>query len=167
MQSGPFDAALVFPQAAPVLACVRVSAGYGPHKLTDRSWLAQIESLVPAGTRPLLVAPGDTLLETTRANVFVVRDGELSTPPLDGEILPGVMRSALLAQARRTGIPAREAPIAVDELAGADAILLTGSLRLVERMTVRGGRASEQAIAELERSIAALAGVDPDTPNTG
>ncbi len=50
------------------------------------------------------------LLEGTRSNVLAVREGVIWTPPLDGRILAGVTREALLEVARSLGIRVQEAP---------------------------------------------------------
>ena len=46
--------------------------------------------------------------ETGAMNLFVVRRGELLTPPAGDTILPGITRDSLLQLARDHGIPARE-----------------------------------------------------------
>ena len=51
------------------------------------------------------------LLEGTRSNVFGVIDGVLVTPPLDGRLLAGVTRTALLQAAAVVGVPVCEAPL--------------------------------------------------------
>jgi para-aminobenzoate synthetase / 4-amino-4-deoxychorismate lyase len=150
----PFDRALVLPTAVMELATVSVSAGFGTHKLIDRSWLAQIEAETGEGVRPLLVSRSGALLETTRANVFVVRDGVLATPPLDGSILPGVMRDVLLARARRAGFTALELPLTLDDLREADVVLLTSSLRLLERARANRRRHSADVVARLRETLA-------------
>ncbi len=146
----PIEPAIVLPEAEPEVVPVPVSAGFGPHKLIDRGWLAAIESSVPAGARALLVAPGGELLETTRANVFVVRDGALATPPLDGRILPGITRAVVLAHARAAGLTVHEAPVTLE---GADAILLTGSVRLLECRRLRSDARSEQIVDTLRKAL--------------
>lgn len=45
------------------------------------------------------------ILECNRSNVFGVIDGVLCTPELDGSLLPGVTRSALLQAARELRMP--------------------------------------------------------------
>jgi para-aminobenzoate synthetase / 4-amino-4-deoxychorismate lyase len=135
------------------LVTVRVVAGFGPHKLVDRGWLEQIEEAAGEEVRPLLCSPAGALLETTRANVFLLRDGELATPPLDGSILPGVMRAVLLEQARRLDIAAHERPLRLDDLRAADVVLLSGSLRLLERARSRPGRRSDAAAARLMQAL--------------
>jgi para-aminobenzoate synthetase/4-amino-4-deoxychorismate lyase len=146
------DSAVLTP-ADVALATVRVVAGFGPHKLVDRGWLEQIEAAAGGHVRPLLLSPAGALLETTRANVFLLRDGELETPPLDGSILPGVMRAVLLEQARRLDIAAHERPLTLDHLRAADVVLLSGSLRLLERARSRPGRRSADAAARLMRAL--------------
>jgi para-aminobenzoate synthetase / 4-amino-4-deoxychorismate lyase len=145
----PLDPALVLASHDVALATVRVSGGFGAHKLIDRRWLEQIEEAAGECVAPLLLSRSGALLETTRANVFLLRDGALATPPLDGSILPGVMRSVLLEQARRLAIPASELPLGVDDLRAAEIVLLSGSLRLIESARSRPGRRSAEAAARL------------------
>lgn len=49
-------------------------------------------------------------------NVFIVRNGELVTPTLNGTILPGVTRDSLLVLGPSLGVPAREADIDINEV---------------------------------------------------
>lgn len=147
------ERAIVLPAAEVALASVQVAGFAGAHKLLDRSWLEQIERLAGADVRPLLVSRAGALLETTRANVFLVRDGVLATPPLDGSILSGTVRAALLDHARGLGIDARELPLTLADLAQADVVLLTGSVRLLERARARDGRRSAQVVARLSDAL--------------
>ncbi|HEX4035387.1 MAG TPA: aminotransferase class IV [Solirubrobacteraceae bacterium] len=146
----PFDA--VLPEQPVTLEPVIVAAGFGAHKLCDRSWLEAVEGSVEGErARPLLVTAAGAVLETTRANVFLERDGVLATPPLDGAILPGVTRSLVISAARRLQIALIERPLGLDDLAAADAILLTSSLRLIERSapSAVGERLREALAAEI------------------
>jgi para-aminobenzoate synthetase/4-amino-4-deoxychorismate lyase len=137
------------------LVTVGVAGGNGAHKLIDRSWLRQVETHVGAGARALLVSRSGALLETTRANVLLLRDGALATPPLDGSILPGVVRGAVLAHAERLGIAARELPLTLERLRDADMVLLSGSLRLLECANAhRGRRRSAEVAARLSEALA-------------
>jgi para-aminobenzoate synthetase/4-amino-4-deoxychorismate lyase len=153
VELSPLDPAVVCPSAEVSLATVRVVAAAGAHKLIDRAWLARIEAVVGHGVRPLLVSHSSGLLETTRANVFLLRDGALATPPLDGSILAGVVRAAVLEHAPRLGIAARELPLTLDDLRAADMVLLSGSLRVLERARVRRGRRSADTASRLMAAL--------------
>jgi len=63
--------------------------------------------------------------EGATSNVFVVRDGVLSTPPL-GRILAGVTRSTVLDLAKREDMKVREAHVALE---GADEVFITSTVR--------------------------------------
>jgi branched-chain amino acid aminotransferase len=60
-------------------------------------------------------------------NVFLLTADGLATPPVEEGALPGIARAALFVAARRLGVPLREAPISVAELAAAPDLLLTAS----------------------------------------
>lgn len=80
------------------------------------------------------------LLEGTRSNVLAVREGELWTPPLDGRILAGVTREALLEEARALGLVVHEAPCPVD--GGWDELYLCSTLRELQPIVELDGRAA-------------------------
>jgi para-aminobenzoate synthetase/4-amino-4-deoxychorismate lyase len=65
------------------------------------------------------------ITESTVANVIVRLDGEWVTPPLASGCLPGVMRRVLLEAGEIS-----EKPIAVSDLARAEAVALINSVRL-------------------------------------
>ncbi|MES2008272.1 MAG: bifunctional anthranilate synthase component I family protein/class IV aminotransferase [Pseudomonadota bacterium] len=70
------------------------------------------------------------LLEGGRSSVFVKVQGEWLTPPLAADILPGVMRAAVLGDgARYLGGTVREAVVTRAMLLGAEALALANSLR--------------------------------------
>lgn len=77
----------------------------------------------------LLFSPENHLLETSRANVFAVINGRLSTPPDDGRILPGIMRRKVIDAACNLSIPVEEKIIVSNELQAAEEIFITNSLR--------------------------------------
>ncbi len=132
---------LVFPSAAQAVALrsLVVPGGLGPHKWADRDLLEGAEAAArgaeagaPGDSVPLLLDRDGAVLEASRANLFAVRDGALSTPPTDGRILPGIARARAIEIAREARIETREEPIALDDLILADAVFLTGSVRGVE-----------------------------------
>ncbi len=153
------DPAVVFPAAdrGPTLAPVAVPGGLGSHKWADRRLLDGVAGAL-GGPLPLILDADGDVLETERANVFVVRDGALITPPADGRILPGLARARATEIARELGIDVREERLALDDLAAADELFLTGSIRGVEPVRDIAGAAPRPAgreSAPLTRRIAA------------
>jgi branched-chain amino acid aminotransferase len=69
------------------------------------------------------------LTECTTANLFVVRDGVVSTPPLDAGLLPGITREFVLETGSRIGVPMREETLHDANLLGADEAFLTSTTR--------------------------------------
>ena len=127
------DGALVFPpwERALTLAPVLVEGGVGAHKWSDRRLLDRAQQDCGKAL-PLIVDADGTALEVSRGNVFVVRGGTLVTPPCDGRILAGVARLRILDVAAEAGIELREETISVDDLAAADEVFASGSVRGVE-----------------------------------
>ena len=85
--------------------------------------------------------------EASGANLFVVSDGSLITPPAWAGILPGITRKCVLALARELGIEVREQRIPREQLYVADEVFLTGTaaeitpVRSIDGRDVGGGRA--------------------------
>ncbi len=65
--------------------------------------------------------------EASAANLFVVRDGVLITPPVSDDILEGVTRAAILQLAADAGIPTEIRSIDRSELYVADEVVLCGT----------------------------------------
>ena len=77
------------------------------------SWVvASREQGVP---EVLLVDSSGHILEASRSNVFVVRDGVLLTPRNDQRFLQGVTRGALIEAAGRTGLALKETDVLFGE----------------------------------------------------
>jgi para-aminobenzoate synthetase/4-amino-4-deoxychorismate lyase len=127
------EPALVFPpwEGAVELAPVVVPGGIGAHKWADRRLLDEAQADVGAAL-PLVLDRDGTVLEVSRGNVFLVRDGALVTPAADGRLLPGVARGRVVDVAARAGIAVREEVVSSAALAGAEEVFVTGSVRGVE-----------------------------------
>ncbi|NTY40774.1 chorismate-binding protein [Burkholderia diffusa] len=123
--------------AGPVGVLLASAHGFAPtrasdtlllHKTTrraeyDRAWQAA-EAL--GGFDMLFVNERGEVTEGGRSNLFVKLDGQWVTPPLASGVLPGVMRGVLLDD-RAFG--ATERVVTCDDLARAQALLLTNALR--------------------------------------
>lgn len=70
---------------------------------------------------------GDRVTECAHNNILMIKDGVLCTPPRDNLILPGITLGHLLMLAEQNGIPTREAPFTMQELADADEVIVSSS----------------------------------------
>jgi D-alanine transaminase len=73
--------------------------------------------------------------EGASTNAFIARGGELWTHPADQYILGGITRDTVLQLAGELGIVCNEQRFAVDELLGADEVMLTGTSTHVAAVT--------------------------------
>jgi branched-chain amino acid aminotransferase len=64
--------------------------------------------------------------ESSGANLFIVRDGVIKTPPPPG-ILPGITRDTVMWLAAQRGWEVRQMAFARDEMYSADEVFLTGT----------------------------------------
>ncbi|KTD40051.1 aminotransferase class IV [Legionella parisiensis] len=67
--------------------------------------------------------------ETTCANLFLIQDKRLLTPPLTDGVLPGIARSRLLQHSKQQGISCTEVSITKAMLKEADGLFITNSLQ--------------------------------------
>lgn len=89
--------------------------------------LAKEEAREEGCQEALLCNERGELVEGASSNLFLVRDGQLHTPPADG-ILPGVTRAEVLAICGHLNIPVQERPLTEQDVAEAEAAFLTNSL---------------------------------------
>lgn len=94
-----------------------------------------------AGADDALFVAGDgRVLETTGSNVMILAGTRILTPPADEGVLPGITRRMALEVAESEGFEPEEAPLRVDDLVGADEVLLTSTLREVYGVRSIDGR---------------------------
>lgn len=97
--------------------------GWGEFKWKEREDLEH-----PRADLEYLLVDGGQVLESERANLFVVRDGVVTTPPLDGRILAGITRSRILKLAAFTGYETSETALTLDDLNESSEVFLTSSI---------------------------------------
>ncbi len=73
--------------------------------------------------------------EGSTSNLFIVRNGKLTTPPQDLGIQTDVARKVVLESARELGIPSRQTNVSAKMLMGADEVFIANSM--IEVMPVR------------------------------
>jgi branched-subunit amino acid aminotransferase/4-amino-4-deoxychorismate lyase len=92
-----------------------------------------------SGSRAILCHEDGRVSETSTANIAVVRDGVITTPP-PSDALPGVSIRYLCGLAESLGIRWRERSLMAADLAAADEILLTSTPSCVLPATRFDGR---------------------------
>lgn len=86
------------------------------------------------------------LSEGAGENIFVVKNGEILTPPTSSSILPGITRDSIMTLARDKGYTVREANISREALYLADEVFMTGTaaeivpVRSIDQITVGAGK---------------------------
>jgi branched-chain amino acid aminotransferase len=111
------------------------------------SALARREALDNGFTEAILLTEDGHVSEGSAEHVFIVRDGELISPPSTADNLDGITRLSLITLAREDlGIPFTERPIGRTELYVSDEVFLCGTgaevtpVRSVDRRTVGDGQ---------------------------
>ena len=89
--------------------------------------LAKIEVNRTGADEGLMLNQAGNVAEATGDNIFVVRDGVLSTPPKAAGILEGVTRQTVIDLALRAGISVREEDMTLRSVYAADECFLTGT----------------------------------------
>ena len=89
--------------------------------------LAKLEGLQAGCSEALMLNHKGEVAECTGDNIFLVRDGELLTPPVDAGILEGVTRDAVIELAREAGIKVHEITLTKHDVYIADECFLTGT----------------------------------------
>jgi len=93
------------------------------------------QQALDAGAVEAILVRDDEVTEGAASNLFIVRDGEILTPPKGPLLLPGITRDLVLELAHQAGIPCRETRIHPDELKSADEIWLTSSTKEILPVT--------------------------------
>jgi branched-chain amino acid aminotransferase len=89
--------------------------------------LAKIEGLQAGCEEALMLNHKGEVAECTGDNIFLVKRGQLLTPPIDAGILEGITRAVVIELAAEAGITVREIPLTRHDVYIADECFLTGS----------------------------------------
>ncbi|MFE8072728.1 D-amino acid aminotransferase [Marinobacteraceae bacterium S3BR75-40.1] len=130
-----------------------VEQGIRAVTLDDNRWLRcdiKATSLLPnallkqaaqeAGAEEAILVRDGRVTECAAANVFLVEQGHLVTPPADHHILHGITRNWIVALAGREGVTCREEPIARERLLEAEEIWISSSTREIVPVIELDGR---------------------------
>ena len=130
--------------------------------------LMKMEALANGYVEAIAVGPSGLVSEGSGQNVFVVRDGVILTPFLDGTNLTGITRDSVIHIARDLGFEVREGQVAREVLYTADELFFTGTasevtpIRSVDRIPVGEGKAGPITLAIQRRFMDMVQGRAPD-----
>ncbi len=79
-----------------------------------------------------LVNDQGQIIETISSNIFIVKNGTISTPPISEGCVDGIMRKQILNLAQQHKILSFEQSITVNSLMNADEVFITNSIKGVE-----------------------------------
>ena len=134
----------------------------------NNAQLIKMEALANGYAEGLVLAPDGRLSEGGGQNVFLVRSGKLVTPQLDGTLLRGVTRDAVLTMAADLGLEIEERPVPREDLYTADEVFFTGTatevtpIRSVDRITIGEGRAGPVTLQVQKHFLAVVKGQEED-----
>ena len=118
--------------------------------------LAMQEAYRSSADEALMLNHAGELAECSQSNFFLVRQGEVLTPPLSAGLLPGITREFVMELCFARGVPAREAVMTPADLDDADEAFITGTTRevtpvvSVDGRPVGSGRPGAMTLALLE-----------------
>lgn len=89
--------------------------------------LAMQEALRKGAAEALMRNFRGDIAECSQSNIFMVKDGRVTTPPLDAGLLAGITREFLFEVAPKAGVPIEERTFREDALYAADEAFITGT----------------------------------------
>ena len=89
--------------------------------------LAKIEAQQADAAEGVMLNEQGYVAECTGDNLFVIKNGRISTPPVNAGILAGVTRSVVFELAEKNGIPIKEEDLTRYDILVADECFLTGT----------------------------------------
>jgi branched-chain amino acid aminotransferase len=102
--------------------------------------LAKIEAIHANCQEAIMLNHNGEVAECTGDNIFLVKHGQLRTPPLSAGLLEGITRNTVIELARAAGLDVQETTILRHDVYTADEIFLTGTGAEVVPVTQVDGR---------------------------
>ena len=132
------------------------------------STLMVMEAAAHGYSEAIGLGPGGLVSEGSGQNLFLVVDGEVVTPILDGTSLSGITRHSVLKISEELGYSVREQLVPREMLYAADELFFTGTasevtpIRSVDGLEVGEGRRGPVTERVQTRFLALAKGVGPD-----
>jgi branched-chain amino acid aminotransferase len=134
------------------------------------SVMAKQESKLAGFDEAILTDVNGYVSEGSGENIFLVKGGAITTPPLSSSILAGITRDTVIRLAREEGVAVREEPITRDELYLADEVFFTGTaaevtpVRMVDHRVIGRGTMGEITRLLQKRYFDVVRGSDDSHP---
>ena len=97
--------------------------------------LARMEALNAGYDEAIMLNNKGHVAEGSAENIFVVKNGKITTPPLDADILNGITRDSAIKLLKSNKIKVIEKNIKIGDLLKADEIFMTGTAAEVKSVT--------------------------------
>jgi len=97
--------------------------------------LARMEALNAGYDEAIMLNNKGHVAEGSAENIFVVKNGKISTPPLDADILNGITRDAAIKLLKSNKNKVIEKNLRIDDLLKADEIFMTGTAAEIKSVT--------------------------------
>ena len=97
--------------------------------------LARMEALDAGYDEAIMLNNKGHVAEGSAENIFVVKNGKITTPPLDADILNGITRDSAIKLLKSNKIKVIEKNIKISDLLKADEIFMTGTAAEVKSVT--------------------------------
>lgn len=130
--------------------------------------LMKMEAMANGYVDAIALGPGGLVSEGSGMNLFLIDDGKVITPTLDGTSLHGITRSAVIQMTRDLGYELLEGPVAREQLYAADELFFTGTaaevtpIRSVDRITIGCGKAGPVTLDIQKRFLETVRGENDD-----
>ncbi len=131
--------------------------------------LIKMEAVTNGYVEGIALSPSGLVSEGSGQNLFLIRDGKVITPFLDGTSLSGITRDAIITIAQELGYSVREQDVPRESLYAADEMFFTGTasevtpIRSVDRVPVGEGKAGPVTREIQGRFLETVKGQVPDT----
>src|ERR671923_2648797 len=102
--------------------------------------MARIEANQASADEALMLNDAGNVAECTADNVFIIKEGQIFTPPITAGALRGITRSVVFEIAAETGIKVMEADITRHDVFVADEAFLTGTAAEIIPLVKADGR---------------------------
>jgi branched-chain amino acid aminotransferase len=133
------------------------------------SALIKMEAVADGYSEGIALDVFGNISEGSGQNIFLVRGGELFTPPIGASILGGITRDSIITLARESGYRVTETNLPRESLYIADEVFVVGTaaevtpIRTIDKITIGAGRRGPITAALQQAFFEMINGDRPDT----